>query len=221
MQHHEHQDVDRGFARGGDEVNGDAAHHADQQRCDHHAPETAEPADDDHDKGDRDDFGAHRGMHDGDRREEGAAERGHADAEHHDRGHVGLQADAKRRHHVRPLDAGAHHPAERGLVQQKPDAEQHGRHHGEDQKPIAREQEIADEDRAAKGRRDRGRQRSRAPDDADRLLGDHRQPKGHEQAQDRIGGVEAAQDEPLEDRCRAAPPRPATARWPGRSPDIS
>ena len=43
-----------------------------------------------------------------------------------------------------------------------------------------------------------GRQRRRAPDDADRLLGDHRKAEGHQQAEDRIGGIEAAQDEALE-----------------------
>ena len=40
--------------------------------------------------------------------------------------------------------------------------------------------------------------RRRAPDDADRLFGDHGKAEGHQQAQDRIGGVETAQDETLE-----------------------
>jgi hypothetical protein len=105
-------------------------------------------------------------MHDRDRRKERAAEGGHADAEHDDRGHVGLQADAERGDHVRPLDAGAHHAAERGLVQQQPDAEQDSGDDGEDQEPIAREQEVAEEDRAAKALRDRGRDRRRAPDES-------------------------------------------------------
>ena len=66
------------------------------------------------------------------------------------------------------------------------------------QQAVAREQEVAENDRAAKRRRNRGRQRRRAPDDADRLFGDHREAERHQQAQDRIGGVEPAQDESLE-----------------------
>ena len=78
-------------------------------------------------------------------------------------------------------------------------ADQHSRHHPQDQQAITREQEIADDDRAAKGLRDFGRQRSGAPDHADRLLGDHRKPEGHEQAEDWVGVIEPAQDEALEE----------------------
>ena len=63
-------------------------------------------------------------------------------------GHVGLQAYAERRHHVGPLNAGTHDAAERGLVQQKPDADEHKRHDAQQQEAIAREQEVADDDRA-------------------------------------------------------------------------
>ena len=70
---------------------------------------------------------------------------------------------------------------------------------GEDQQAIAREQEVAEEDRAAKRLRDRGRDRRRAPDNPDRLFGDHGEPERHQQAQDRIGVVEPAQDEALEE----------------------
>src|SRR5215471_4889510 len=80
------------------EVNGDAAHHADQKGRKHDAPETPQAPDHHDDKSNGDDLGAHRGMHDRDRRKEGAAERRHADAEHDDRGHVRLQPDAKGRH---------------------------------------------------------------------------------------------------------------------------
>ncbi len=176
-----------------------AAHHADQERGEHHAPEAAQPADHDHDEGDGDDLRAHGRMHHRDRREQRAAERGHADAEHHDRGHVGLQADPERRHHVGPLDAGAHDAAEGRPVQQQPDAGQHDRHHGEQQQPIAREEEIAEHDLALQPGRHRRGQGRRAPDHADRLLGHQREPEGDQQRQDRVGGVEAAQDEALEE----------------------
>ena len=66
--------------------------------------------------------------------------------------------------------------------------------HRQQHHAVAREQEVADDDRAAKHRRDRRRQGRGAPDDADRLLGDHGKAEGHQQAQDRIGGVEPAQD---------------------------
>jgi hypothetical protein len=178
-------------------MNRDAAHHAHQQCGDHDAPKTAKAADHHNHKGDGDDLISHRRMHDGDRREECSAHRGHADAEHDDGGHVGLQPDAQRRDHVRPLNAGPHHAAERGLVQQQPDADQHHRHHRQQHHAVARKQEIADDDRAAKHRRYRCRQWCRAPRDTDRLFGDHGETEGDQQAQDRIGGVETAQDVPF------------------------
>ncbi len=42
------------------------------------------------------------------------------------------------------------------------------------------------------------RQRRGAPDDADQLFGDHRQTEGHQQAEDRIGRIETAQQKALE-----------------------
>ena len=48
------------FTRGRLEMNGDAAHHADEEGCDDDAPETAEAADHDDDEGHRHDLGAHR-----------------------------------------------------------------------------------------------------------------------------------------------------------------
>jgi len=78
-------------------------------------------------------------MNDRDRRKQRAARRRQRDAERNDHGHVRLQPDAERRHHVGALDAGAHHPAERGPVQQQPHAEQHDSDDTKQQKPIARE----------------------------------------------------------------------------------
>src|SRR6266481_4453204 len=47
-------------------------------------------------------------------------------------------------------------------------------------------------------RRDRERQRGRAEHDAQALLDHHREPEGQQQAQDRIGAVEAAKQQPLD-----------------------
>jgi hypothetical protein len=118
-------------------MNGDAAHHADQEGRDHHAPEAAEPADHHHHEGHRDDLGAHGRMHDRDRSKECTPECGHAHAEHDDRGHVGLQPDAECCDHVRPLNAGAHDAPERGLVQQEPDAEQDCGDHDQNEQAVA------------------------------------------------------------------------------------
>ena len=179
-------------------MDGDAAHHADQQGGKHDAPEAAEPADHHHDEGDDHDVGAHGRLHDGDRGEEGATHRRHGDAEHDDGRHVRLQPDAERRHHVGPLDARAHDAAERRLVQQQPDADENERDDAEQDEAVAREQEVTDDHRAFQALWHHRRERCGAPDDADRLLGDHREAEGDEQAENRIGGVEAAQDEALE-----------------------
>src|SRR5207237_7527262 len=69
---------------------------------------------------------------------------------------------------------------------------------GQNEQTVARKQEVAEKDRTAKRRRDRRRQRGRPPHDTDRLFGDHGKTERDQQAQDRIGGVEPAQDEPLE-----------------------
>src|SRR5207237_8036970 len=73
------------------------------------------------------------------------------------------------------------------------------------QEAIAREQEVAEKDRAAKALRDRSRYRRRAPDDPDRLFGDHGEPERHKEAQDRIDIVEAAQEETLEENAEQRP----------------
>ena len=149
-------------------------------------------------------------------------ERRHADAEHDDGGHVGLQPDAERGDHVRPLDAGAHHAAERGLVQQQPDAEQHRGDHGEEQQPIAREQEVAEEHRAASAPAASTPTAARAPQMM-RIACSATMASPNVTSRLRIGSavVEAAQDEALEQDAEQRRRRPATAPPPGRSRDIS
>src|SRR5262249_34929357 len=161
------QDIHRRFAGGGHEMDGDAPHYPDQQRGEHDALKTPEAADHHYYEGYRDDLGAHGRMHDGDGGEERAPHRGQRHAEHDDGGHIGLQPYAERRDHVGPLDAGAHHAAERRLVEEQPDADHDDGDHGEQQQTVAREQEVADDDRALEITRQRRAQRRGAPDDAD------------------------------------------------------
>ena len=175
-----------------------------------HAPERAEPADHDHDEGGGEDFRAHGRMHAGDRRQQHAGKTGEPDAERRDRRHIGRERDAERADDVGILHAGPHHPAERRAVDDEP-GRRHGRDRdGEDDEAIARIDEVADEDLAAQLRRDRERQRRGAEHDAQALLDHHREPEGQQQAQDRIGAIEAAEQQPLDHDAEHADERPAT-----------
>src|SRR5262249_22244960 len=64
--------------------------------------------------------------------------------------------------------------------------------------PVSRVDEIADQDLATQVRRDREWQRGRAEYDAQSLLNDHSEPKGQQQAQDRVGTIEAAEQQPFD-----------------------
>src|SRR5262249_7856606 len=68
----------------------------------------------------------------------------------------------------------------------------------QDDETVSRVDEVADEDLPAQLGRDRERQRGCAEHDAQALLDHHREPEGQEQAQNRIGAVEAAKQQPLD-----------------------
>src|SRR3546814_19538748 len=63
QQHQEHQDVHRGLARRGHEVDGESPNHADQPRRQYYSPEAAEHADHHHTDGNGHDLGATRQVH--------------------------------------------------------------------------------------------------------------------------------------------------------------
>ena len=141
--------IHRRLAPGRVEVDGDATHDADERGGGDHAPERAEAADHHHDEGGGEDLGAHGRMHAGDRRQQHAGKPGEAEAEGRDRRHVGLQRDAERADHVGVLHAGAHHPPEGGAVDDEPGGGDGRERDGEDAEPIARIDEIAEQNLAA------------------------------------------------------------------------
>ena len=122
------------------------------------------------------------------------------DADRDDGAHVRLQRNAERGHHVRVLHARAHDAAERRALQQEPQScDRRGRDREHDQ-PVLRVDEVADQAAgpcSAGGNRER--QRRRAEDQAQRLLGDHREPEGEQQAERRILAIEAPEQEALDD----------------------
>ena len=124
----EHQEVHRGrSAMGGKNWTVRPRHHADDDRGQHHAPEAAEPADDDDHEGGGDDLAAHRRVNAADGGQRDASKRREPDADRNHRRHHGSQRDTERAHHVRVLHAGAHDPAEGGLVEEEPQADD-GKH---------------------------------------------------------------------------------------------
>src|SRR5215475_2559296 len=198
QQHQRHQQVHGGFAPRRIEVDGDAAHHADQQGGGDDTPERAQSADDYDDEGGGEDFRPHGRMHAGDRRQQHAGKAGEADPEGGNRRHVGRQRDAERADHVGILHAGPHHPAERGAIDDEPRRRHGGGGNRQDHQPIARVDEVADQDLAAQFRRDRERQRRGAEHDAQALLDHHGEAEGEQQAEDRIRAVEAAEQQALD-----------------------
>jgi len=115
----------------------------------------------------------------------------HADAEHDDRGHVGLQPGCRG---LRPCPAAGCRRAPPGRTRVLCST---ARRRPARRRPrpgstaVAREQEITCQPDRARRRYRRGQVAGR-PDDADRLFGDHCEPTIHQQAQDRIRGVERA-----------------------------
>ncbi len=142
----------------------------------------------------------HRRMHAGDRRQQDPGQRRQADADGDHRGHVGLKRDAERGGHLRVLHPGANHAAERRALQQPPQRGDSGRGQREHHQPVAGVNEVADQHLTSKRRRDRERQRRGAEDQAQGLLGDHRQTKREQQPQGRIGAIEAAKKKALDDQ---------------------
>jgi len=138
------------------------------------------------------------GMHAGDRRQQHAGKPCKSDAERRDRRHVRRERDAERADHVGVLHTRPHHASERRAVDDKPGRRDRRNGDAEDDQAIARIDEIADEDLAAQLRRNGERQWRGAEDDAQTLLDHHRQPEGQEQAQDRIGAIEAAKQQALD-----------------------
>jgi len=122
-------------------------------------------------EGDGDDVGAHRGCDD--RRRRGPRKCGHADAEHDDGGQIRLQPDAEA-----ATISGRWMPARTTRPKEVLCSSSQTRPARLRPRPgsggVTGKQEVACQHRPAKRRRDRCRQGRRAPDDADRLLGDHR-----------------------------------------------
>ena len=138
-------------------------------------------------------------MHAGDRREQHAGEPGKADAERRNRGHIGRKRDAERADDVRILDAGAHDPAECGAVDDEPGRRHRDHGDEQDEEPVARVDEVAEQNLSAQFRRYRERQRRRTEHDPQALLDHHSKAEREQQAQDRIGAIETAKQQPLGD----------------------
>src|SRR5262249_21109947 len=92
----------------------------------------------------------------------------------------------------------AHDAAERGAIDDEPRRRHGGDRDGQYDETVSRVDEVADEDLPAQLGRDGERQRGRAEHDAQALLDHHREPERQEQAQNRIGAVEAAKQQPLD-----------------------
>ena len=123
---------------------------------------------------------------------------GKADADRGDRHHVGLERDAERADHLGILHAGAHHAAERRAVDQEPGERDGDRRDHQHHQAVLRIDEVAEEQLAAQEVGHRVRQRRGAEDHAQALLGHHREPEGEQQREDRIGAIEAAEQQPLD-----------------------
>ena len=103
------------------------------------------------------------------------------------------------------------------LLQQEPEAGDTGDRDRQDQEAVTRVDEVADDDLPAQFRRDRPGQRRCAEDHAQRLLGDHREAEGQQQRQARIGLVEAAEQEALDDDAEQADQHRRDQRRPGEA----
>ena len=138
-------------------------------------------------------------MHRVDRRQQHAGEAREPDAERGHRRHVGLQRNAERADHVRVLHAGAHHAAERRLLQQEPEPGNAGDRDADQHHAIERIDEAADHHLPAQCLRNRIRQRRRAENHTQGLLRHHGEAEGEQERQDRIGAIEAAEQRALDD----------------------
>ena len=139
------------------------------------------PADDDNDESGGEDFRAHRRMHARDRREQNTGKSGKPYAERRDCGHIGRKRNAERTDDVGVLHARSHHAAEGRSINDEPGGRNGRDRYPENEKAIARIDEVADEHLTAQFRRDRKRKRRGAEHDAQSLLDDHRQPEGQQQ----------------------------------------
>ena len=120
------------------------------------------------------------------------------DADRRDRHHVGLERDAERADHFGILHARAHHPAERRAVDQEPGERDGDCRDHEHHEAVLRIDEVTEEELPAQEVGHRVGQRRGAEDHAQALLGDHREAEGQQQREDRVGAIEPAEQQPLD-----------------------